>query len=67
MADEMERRQPRELTREEISKIASAAADEVLQRIYAEAGKTFLRSALYIIGAGVLALLTWLGATGKIK
>ena len=63
--NENERRQTR-LSDEEFEKIATRAADIAQERFYAEIGKSVVKKALYVIGAGVVALVAWLGGSGKL-
>ena len=55
------------LSEEQINDIAEKAAKRALELVYAEVGRNTVKAALWIIGAGMLAILTWLGTTGKIK
>jgi len=54
------------LSEEQVNDIAEKAAKRALELVYAEVGRSTVKAALWIIGAGVLALLAWLGARGKI-
>lgn len=63
---ETERRQL-ELSNEQIEAIAIRAADLVWENFTREVGKVTIRSALYIIGALILAGFAWLGLTGKMR
>ena len=56
-----------ELTDEQLEAIAERAAEKALAKVYEEVGRSTVRLALWILGAGVLAALAWLGATGKLK
>lgn len=56
-----------ELTDEQLEALAERAAEKALKKVYEEVGRSTVRLALWIVGAGVVALLTWLGATGKLK
>lgn len=56
-----------ELTDEQLEALAERAAEKALAKVYEEVGRSTVRLGLWILGAGVVALLTWLGATGKLK
>ena len=56
-----------ELTDEQVEAIAKRAAEKALEKVYEEVGRSAVRFALWVIGAGVAALVAWLGATGKLK
>lgn len=49
-----------------VEQAATAAADLVFQRIYLEVGKSAFRLSLYVVGAAILAALSWLGLHEKI-
>ena len=55
------------LTEEQIQAIATEAAKRALELVYTEVGRNVVKAALWIIGAGVLALLAWLGLNGNLK
>ena len=55
------------LSEDHVNDIAEKAAKRALELVYAEVGRGTVKAALYIIGAGVLAVLAWLGATGKVR
>ena len=61
--DGPERRKPTRLSNEEIDRIA----ERVRTSFYTEVGKVAVRSALYVIGAAVVALFAWLGISGQMK
>jgi len=61
--DGPERRKPTRLSDEEIERIAA----RVRTSFYNEVGRVTVRSALYVIGAAVVALFGWLGVSGHIK
>lgn len=48
-------------------RVAERAAEKALENFYFEVGKVTIRAAMYIIGAGVLALGAWLGVAEKIR
>jgi hypothetical protein len=58
-------RAPIELSDEQIDAIADKAAEKAYKKatdhIYLEIGKATARAALLLVGAGLLALATWLG------
>ena len=54
------------LSDEDIEAIAERAAERALKKVYEEVGRSTVRFALWIVGAGVIALFSWLAATGKI-
>ena len=55
------------LSEEQLEQIAERAAEKALENFYFEVGKVTIRAALYIIGAGILALGAWLGLNEKIR
>lgn len=55
------------LSDEQLESLAERAAEKALAKVYEEVGRSTVRLALWILGAAVVALLTWLGATGKLK
>lgn len=63
--NEADRRQAR-LSDEEFEKIATRAADIAQERFYAEIGKSVVKKALWAIGTCVLAILAYLGGSGKL-
>lgn len=67
--DDKERRsRPRiELSEDQLEDLARRAAHRALENFYREVGKITMRSVLYILGAAVLSLAAWLGATGRLK
>ena len=50
----------------EMEAIAERAADRALAKVYESIGRSIVKKALWIIGAGVLALLAWLGGKGHL-
>lgn len=58
---------PVQLSEEQIRDIAREAAKQALELVYAEVGRSAIKIVLWVVGAGVLALLTYLGASGKLK
>lgn len=46
------------LTPDEIEAIAELAATKAIERVYTEIGKSFVKKALWLIGAAVVAVLT---------
>jgi len=55
------------LTEEQLDLLAERAAAKALENFYLEVGKVTVRSSLYILGAGLIALFGWLALTGKIS
>ena len=47
--------------------VAREAAKQALELVYAEVGRSTVKFLLWVVGAAVLALLAYLGATGKLK
>ena len=47
--------------------IATLAAKKALDLVYLEVGKSTIRLAMWVVGAAVIALLAYLGATGRLK
>lgn len=62
-----ERRANAGLTEDEINLIAERAAERALEKVYTEVGKSAVKFVLWVAGASVLALLAYLGASGKLK
>lgn len=56
-----------ELTDEQLEAIAKRAAEKTLDKVYEEVGRSTVRLVFWILGAAVVALLAYLGATGKLK
>lgn len=52
---------------EQIDAIAERAAEHALRKVYEEVGRSTVKFILWVAGAAVLALLAYLGATGKLK
>jgi len=61
--DGEERRKHRELTDEEVSRIAG----RVFDLVYIQVGKNAFRLVLWVIGAGCLVVLAWLTKSGYLK
>ncbi len=61
-----ERRRATWLSKDQIDDIAQRAAAHALRLVYEEVGRNVVRAALWIIGAGCLALLAYLGLSGKV-
>lgn len=61
-----ERRRSTWLSKDQIDEIAQRAAAHALRLVYEEVGRNVVRAALWIIGAGCLALLAYLGLSGKV-
>jgi hypothetical protein len=55
------------LTEEQIEAISERAADKALAKVYENIGRSIVNKAMWIVGAGVLALLAWLGGKGLLK
>jgi len=64
--DPDERRRSTWLSKDQINEIAQRAAAHALRLVYEEVGRNVVRAALWIIGAGCLALLAYLGLSGKV-
>lgn len=56
-----------EISEEQLEIIAQKAAAKVLQKVYEEVGRSTVRLFLRALGLSCLALLAYLGATGKFK
>ena len=56
-----------QLSEAQIDAIADRAADRALEKVYTTIGRSVVRKALWVIGAGVIALLAWLAGTGGLK
>lgn len=52
--------------REWIDAAAEAGADKAITKLYAEIGKTGVRKVALILGAGLAALLSYLGLAGHL-
>lgn len=62
-----EREDGQGITEAQAEALARRAAWHVEQKLYNEVGRLTVRSALWIIGLGLLALLAWLGIHKEIK
>lgn len=51
---------------EQMDAIAERAADRALAKVYEQIGRSVVKKALWVIGAGTLALLAWLGGRGHL-
>ena len=49
-----------------IDAAAEAGAEKAILKLYAEIGKAGVRKALFLLGAVVAAVLSWLGFTGHL-
>lgn len=49
------------------AELAQQAAKAALDLVYLEVGKNVVKASLWIIGAAVFAVFTWLGLTGRLK
>lgn len=67
MAVTEEKRGDKTLTNAEFEAIATRAAEIVEQRMYAAVGRGVVSKALYVLGAGTIALASWLHGAGKLK
>lgn len=63
----MQERRASPLTDEQLDAIAERAAEKALAKVYEEVGRSTVRLVLWVLGAAVVALLAWLGATGKLS
>lgn len=61
-----ERQQVIVLTEEQMDAIADRAVDKAWSRLAEQVGKSVMRKAAWVIGAGVLALFIWLAAKGEL-
>ena len=64
--DRQNRRRQVWLSEEQLEAIAQRAAERAINKVYTEVGKSTVRAALWVIGAGCAAILAWLGLSGKI-
>lgn len=62
-----DRRGTHNLSDEEISVIAEAAAKKAIEIIMADVGRTVVRKFFWAIGLVVLGLLGWIAGTGHLK
>jgi hypothetical protein len=51
----------RGLSEADIERIAEIAAQKALDKVYVDVGKGVLKRAAWVLGAGIIALLMWLG------
>lgn len=66
MYDGPERRNSIQLTAEQLEQVAELAAEKAIERVYTEIGKNVVHKALWVLGAGALALFAWLKGAGKL-
>lgn len=59
-----ERRQVATLTDEQMEAIAEKAAEKALEKVYAGVGRSVATKLLWILGAGALWIVWWLGGKG---
>lgn len=59
-----ERRGDRSLSDEQMESIAEKAAEKALEKVYSEIGKSIVKKLLWMIGAGAVALVWFLGGKG---
>jgi hypothetical protein len=52
---------------EQIKTVADKVAEKALDIIYAQIGRSTIKLVLRVIGVGCVAVIAWLGATGKLK
>jgi hypothetical protein len=62
-----ERRQYAHLSDEQVERIAERAAEVALERVYTNVGKSVVKSFLWLVGAGALAVAAWLNGSGHLK
>ena len=55
------------LSDDQIEAIAERAAERALEKVYESIGRSVVKKALWVIGAGTLALTAWLAGTGHFK
>ena len=55
------------LTDEQIELIVERVTERVIDNVYISVGRGVVKKAFYIIGIGVLALVTWLAGNGHFK
>lgn len=65
LIDRMERMEAQ--LRVDHEELATRAAKKALDLVYLEVGKSVVRMALWVIGAGCVAVFAWLAATGRLK
>lgn len=59
-------RRTHELSDEQLEAIANRSAEIVWENFQKEVGKGTIRLVIYTLGLAVVAVLAWLGVTGKI-
>lgn len=62
-----DRRVAHPLSDDQINAIAEAAAEKALEKVYGEIGKSVAKGILWVLGAGALAFVAWLGKIGAWK
>lgn len=68
MAEQNERRKnPTNLTDEQIEAIAERAAEVALEKVYTSIGKSVVSKFLWLVGAAALAVAAWLNGAGYLK
>ena len=55
------------LSQEELDLVAEKAAELVLNKIYAEVGKSVVKKLMWLVGVGFMALNAYLIGSGHIK
>jgi hypothetical protein len=63
--EDFDRRRSR-FTPEEVEEIANAAAERVLDKVYAEVGKSIIKRLAWIAGAALIGVFMWLSSKGDI-
>lgn len=56
-----------ELSEDDLERIARRSSELVWEHFTLEVGKVTIKSALYVFGAAILALIAWLGIAKEIK
>ena len=55
------------LTEEEIEKLVMRVSERVVADFYQNIGRSVTNKFFWLVGIGIVAFLTWLGLTGKLK
>lgn len=63
----MPARQDDEISEAMIDRIAERAADKAIEKVYTEIGRSVANRVLFVIGAGALAILAFLGGKSGIS
>lgn len=54
------------ISEEQLEAIAERAAERALAKVYESIGRSVVKKMLWVLGAACLAILAWLGGSGKL-